>query len=564
MFKPLTGFQVKLFESCYSYHYSAVGIVGPSAEIISSLHSHENYTIILIDNASKAVPKILLDNHTSGYKLQTFLIPISTVRELNVNLQYLKTLQWWNHMASFLIIDNSTSSAQDCSRAFKILLTAWTMNLLHAKFICHHESKGILIYSYNPYTSKAPIPWQLQPSPGIREKHPWTLFVCSYQKSQEICKALDFDQTKDLGGYKIHVGSDSFHDKNSSRFKIRILPLSNRRILHHMIPALNSTFKLFLNKNFAKLLKMTYSGDIDIMIRSYWNPRSFTIYPMTYPQERTELAVITQHRGYLSQIEKLLHVVDRSSRYAVVIACFITFVFFKFFLQQSITTAFLSIVRLICNAAVPNLPNNLATRIYLSGLFICVITLQGIYQGKLASLLTKPVALPNVETFEDLENFNYTIYGYKKYISNFKNANYSGSLVPLSDISCVNYVLRNDSVACLRKREMLHEISNKYDLHLSDTIFQKFRAFNIRKDWPLEKRWNILMSRLVESHTLHYYHGVKDNLILEKQKFYVKEKEYQDPKVITLKNLAFAFAILGIGLAGATVVFFVEVWKGRK
>ena len=34
--------------------------------------------------------------------------------------------------------------------------------------------------------------------------------------------------------------------------------------------------------------------------------------------------------------------------------------------------------------------------------------------------------------------------------------------------------------------------------------------------------------------------------------------------VITLKDLAFTFAILGIGLAGATVVFFVEVRKGRR
>ena len=112
---------------------------------------------------------------------------------------------------------------------------------------------------------------------------------------------------------------------------------------------------------------------------------------MTYPVWYYDVAYITQHRGNLSQIEKLLRVIDYFSRYAVVLVCLITFVFFKFFLRQSVLSAILNIVRLICKAAVPNLPNDVATRIYLSGLFIFVVTLQGIYQEKLASLLTKPM-----------------------------------------------------------------------------------------------------------------------------------------------------------------------------
>ena len=565
MFKRLTGFQVKLFESCYSHHYSAVGIVGPSAEIISRLQSHENYTIISIDNSSIAVPKIPLDKPASRYKLQTFLVSISTVTELKKHLQYLKTSLWWNHMASFLIIDNSKSSAQGCSGASSILLTAWKFNLLYAKFICHRKSKGILIISYNPYTNKAPIPWQLEPSPGIREKHHWTLFVRSYQKSQEICKALDFDQTSDLGGYKIRVGvlSSGFDisSTRSSGFKINGLGGS---IVRYVIPALNARNKFYEKKFYSMLCSMAKSGVIDIVVSSPLYEQNYTIYPMTYPHMITEMAVVTQHRGYLSQIEKLLHVIDHSSRYAVVIVCCITFIFFKIFLRQSITTAILTIVRLICNAAIPNPLKNLATRIYLTSLFIFVITLQGIYQGQLASLLTKPVALPNVETFEDLKNFKYTLYGHKRLIFDLKELNYSGPLEPLPTFSCLKYVLENDSAACLLTRAYLLEISHEHDLHLSDTILQYFRGFCIRHDWPLEERWNILISRLVESNIIDHHRIRNVNLILEKQKVYQKEKENQGPKVIRLKDLVFAFTILGIGLVGATVIFFFEVWKGRK
>ena len=52
--------------------------------------------------------------------------------------------------------------------------------------------------------------------------------------------------------------------------------------------------------------------------------------------------------------------------------------------------------------------------------------------------------------------------------------------------------------------------------------------------------------------------------VLMKQKIDGKEKENQTFTVIALKDLGFAFAILGIGLAIFTVVFFVDIWKGRR
>ena len=45
----------------------------------------------------------------------------------------------------------------------------------------------------------------------------------------------------------------------------------------------------------------------------------------------------------------------------------------------------------------------------------------------------------------------------------------------------------------------------------------------------------------------------------DKVKFDKKEKGEQKFEVITLAQLAFAFAILGIGLAFSTVVFIVEI-----
>ena len=291
-----------MFESCYEHQPCTVGVAGPSVEIISSIQAHESCSIIFINNASRAVPKNSLDDPASRQKLQTFLVSTSTVTKLERILQNLKTSQWWNHMASFLIIDRPKLLEQGCSKAFRILSTAWKMNLLNAKFICHHESKGPLIYSYNPYTNQAPIPWQIEKTYRIKNEHPWTLLVRSYQDSQEICKDLDFDQTKDLGGYQIRASIYSWDiNKNSSSSNLESVTGMNAILIRNVFGALNSTIKMFTTEHSAKLHNMTISGFADICLDPLYQQNDFNI-SMTNPYLLSGPAAITKHRGQLSQI----------------------------------------------------------------------------------------------------------------------------------------------------------------------------------------------------------------------------------------------------------------------
>ena len=553
-----------MFESCYGYQPCTVGVAGPSAEIISSIQAHESCSIIFVNNASRAVPENSLDDPASRQKLQTFLVSTSTVTKLERILQNLKTSQWWNHMASFLIIDRPKFFEQGCSKAFRILSTAWKMTLLNAKFICHHESKGPLIYSYNPYTNQAPIPWQVEKTYRIKNEHPWTLLVRSYQDGQEICKDLDFDQTKDLGGYQIRAGIYSWDiNKNLSSSDFESVTGINGILLRYMFGALNSTIKIFTTEQSAELHNMTISGFADICLEPLYQQNDLNI-SMTNPYLLSGLAAITKHRGQLSQIEKLIRVIDYPSRFGAVIVLFVTFVFFKFFLRQSVSSAILTIVRLVCNAPVPNVPNSVAPRIYLTGLFLFFVTMQAIYQGQLAALLTKSVALPDVETFEDLENYGHTIYGHRGFISYFKKLNFSGPLVPLQKFACSKYVLRDDAAACIHDKLSLVSEANRYKLHLSNEIINMFIVFPIREDWPVEKRLNMILSRHVEGNIIDRVIKRAPDEILRRWKHYEKKKNEDGFTVMTLKDLAFAFPILGIGLAGATVVFFVEIWIGRR
>ena len=462
-------------------------------------------------------------------------------------------------MASFLIINESSPHDQGCSNAFKILSTAWKMNLLHAKLICHHESKGPLIYSYNPYTNQAPLPWQLVKTYIIKNNHPWTLLVRGYQDSQEICKDLDFDKTKDLGGYETRLSSFSVKfQKNWSNTNLATISNLNAILLQYIFSALNSSVKIFVESP-QSLFNLTSRGFADMSIDAWYQQNDFNI-SMTYTWGSSGLVSMTQHRGHLSQIGKLLHVLDNSSRYGVVIVGFVTFVFFKFFLRQTVISAILNIVRLICNAAVPNLPSNVAIRIYLSGLFIFSVTLQGIYQGQLASLLTKQVNLPNVDTIENLENMNYRVYGNKDVTSYLKILNFSGRIVPLDEFDCKKYVLEDAGAACVRDLTFLVDIAKEYNLHLSsDYLVKMLAVYLIREDWPLEEKLNTVISRLFEAYIFDRVLLKKVNSIMARIKYNEKEKEKHKFQVMVLHELAFAFTILGIGLACASVIFIVEI-----
>ena len=548
-------------KSCYSNEVHTVGIAGPSSELVSSFWSHDQQAVILIDEISRAITTPSPVKQETRNKLQNFVVIATSTTSLKQTLRDIKNSTWWNHMASFLIIDSPTPLNHGCSKAFEILSTAWKTNLLHAKFICHHESKGPLIYSYNPYTNQAPLPWHLEKTFRIKNKHPWTLLVRSYQNNQEICKHIDFDKTKDLGGYEIRAAIYSTStDPQPSEPNVENLNGFNGISARYLFRALNSTSKVIVYKPSIEISNIMVRGVTDIHLTMWpqWNNFNSS---MTYPHALTGLSSITQRRGNLSQIGKLLRVIDIPSRYAVAIVCFVTFVFFKFILRQPVTLGFLTIVRLICNAAVPNLPSNVPTRIYMSGLLLFMLTLQGIYQGKLASLLTKQVALPNIDTLEDLENFNYTVYIYKSYKPNIETLNFSGHIVPHEDASCMEYVLRDDGAACVMGSLYAVDLADKLNLYQSnDWLITSYLVYIIRDDWPIEERLNAVISRLFEAHIIEYVRMKKPALKIAKLKYHEKEKDDQKFQVIHLKELAFAFVILGIGLAFSTVVFIIEMF----
>ena len=110
-----------MFKTCYGDEVQIVGIAGPSANIISSFWSDEMKAAIVVDETSRAMMTAGPGTQGFRYRLQNFVVTASSSTSLKKTLQVVKNTLWWNHMASFLIIDSPTPLNNGCSKAFNIL-----------------------------------------------------------------------------------------------------------------------------------------------------------------------------------------------------------------------------------------------------------------------------------------------------------------------------------------------------------------------------------------------------------------------------------------------------------
>ena len=511
----------------------------------------------------------MIREKASQHTLQVFVVTSTSSTQFEQLVKTIKNTIWWNHMGSYLIINQSNNG---CSNASEILRTAWKMNLLHAKFICNHWTNRLLIYSYNPFTSQAPKPWERTTRHRDENNHPWTLFVKAYQRTKKICQELDFDKTNDLGGYAIRTsvrdvegwfhldpkktGLDSFGEFGGTIGKM-------------IFKAVNATPELLISDQTVSLgyitdEKHTHSqlleviegkSDIILVGRNIFHVLHL---PTTRPFIRSGITIAYKHRHHISQLEKLMKVLDNRTKIGVAIVLFATFVFLKFLEQQPTMTAFLNIVRLVCNTSLLKLPTYVAPRIYLALVFFLVLTITGIYQGKLASLLTHSKHRPFVNNHGEFVDTDFTIYGDVDFEQLLNNTTFKGSFVNMEN--CTSLMSSDLFTACISERSHLLALAAKNDFYVSDRDLVEFYVvYAIREDWPLQDSINRIISRLSEANLNLYQLRKERNALLPFTEFYKAAMKHRIFKALRLENLNFVFKFLGIGLGLATVSFVAEV-----
>lgn len=572
-----TIFQIEIVASCYRNRGNALVLAGNAAGIISRrLWSRFYIPACLLDN-SKIMASIEPVSRDSSHKLQIFVVTASSQKSLSSTLKDLKDSPWWNHMASVLILDWSVTIS-GCSKSFGMLRRAWSMNLLHAKFMCLDRTKRTLLYSYNPYTIRAPQPWKLVDNARTKEAHPWSLFAQRYLDGKRVCDQLDFEKTIDLGRHQIKArvnnisgvwstkpdknGTDSFDglDGIIARFLFRALNVIPSVVTYNR--TYNIIPKIRNNKTVVGGLVDLRNGIFDIGLNAWFPDINAT---MSRPFRQSKIAVMTQYRGHMSQLAKIAAVIDRPSRFGLLLVALITLMVFKCWRRQSLMQAFLNVWRIYCNSSIPKVPVSQALRIYLAGLYLLMINIQGIYQGKISALVTMPVPIPDVQTIQDIVSSGLTVYGDVIFSPDFDSRSGEVDFVELPGNlgNCTGQVMKDYLAACVHEKNILNHEAAKFKLHVSEEpILNFYQLYAIRPDWPLEERINAVLTRLVESGLVDHSDKID---IKETSRIRVLNENLrpdQTFKVMTLDELAFAFSILGSGLTLAAISFVVEIGIG--
>lgn len=99
-------------------------------------------------------------------------IVLSMNDSLSSILRNLKNSIWWNHEASFLVVNKNPKD--ECKNARVISRILWSYNILSAVYMCN-ESSQLILYTYNPFTRKSPNLWNLIEDKHFLDEH-WTLF----------------------------------------------------------------------------------------------------------------------------------------------------------------------------------------------------------------------------------------------------------------------------------------------------------------------------------------------------------------------------------------------------
>ncbi|XP_043286716.1 uncharacterized protein [Venturia canescens] len=574
----LAGITGKIISNCYSERVKEIGLAGTFSDSFFTTVTSGIYpfsTVLLNDDTNDRSPQNGEVPLMMRYKLQLFAVAVTSSSELKETLVRISNSRWWNHMAKFYIFDSGNKVR--CSEAFEVLWTAWKMHILAAKFICNDDKKGPLIYMFNPYTNNAGDDWKLERIYDGVNNHPWALFVRKCHANVNICQNVDFDQTRNPGGYEFRVtsGTNYILPNHTSTGQYSKAKYSNY-LLHMISRHMKVTLQFVLHEENTTLGFVDHNGKGHGMIQDLIEGRSdifFYVVPVTsFPElpgsscVSVQFYAMTQYTGYPSQWEKFISAIDRPSRIGLYIVILANFIFFKYAFRQSFMIAFLNTIRIICNSCLVKLPGKMGLRIYLACLFLFFIVIQALYQGELAARLTNHERYPNINNERDLLESSYFIYVSERYASVFNAIAYKDRFVQLENAdSCLNYALHNSSIACVNRKELLMNPAIEHKLHVSKNPIAQFQMkFPIGKNLPLEEKLNRLLLNYMKS-------GIPDYIVEtcftdEMHTLDVNENGIDDGsfKVIMLRDLDFAFFIIPFGLTCATIVFLIELYVARN
>ncbi|XP_057326419.1 uncharacterized protein LOC130668248 [Microplitis mediator] len=472
----------------------------------------------------------------------TYVLSVRTIKELKELLKKLMWSPFWNIASTFILV---LKSEKCYISAFHLLTMLWDFNLLSSFVVCHEVGNGTSLYTFNPFTKRAPDPW-ISLKLIDRQIPQFTVYKRPFINDLTTCDNLNFDKTKFLDRYPIKLAaSHKYHD------------FIERGVFTRMNITLIKTI-LRQTENSDPVFDSLTSGQNDISQAQYDVNDLANEYVDVIPVTgEMSFVIVTQKRTYMSLVREIVSVFDLYSGIAVIVILLIITIMIILTNGYQIRLALLDVLKSLLSMGMDSPLDRFAMKILFFTAFLFVFTFGPALQGQLSAILTRPPSY-NVETLKDLYDHKYHLHYdeglHRKIIeeelwTTVEDMRFLHPSLEVFPYKCLKLATQDDTVACIYPDNMtIKSALHKKNLYISKTfLFKSISVYVTRRHWPLKNRIYKRLLHAIESGFLQkiYRTMIKNPLKKKKKVDRIKKiLKYDEVDAIDLEYFYVFFAFI--------------------
>ncbi|XP_057327780.1 uncharacterized protein LOC130669098 isoform X2 [Microplitis mediator] len=446
-------------------------------------------------------PIMIINNNFEAKDVQlylpshpTYVLSVRTIAELEELLNKLRRSPSWNIASTFFLV----LKTKKCNiSAFLLLSKLWSFNLLSSFVVCHEVGHGTSLYTFNPFTKRAPDRWIKVKLIDMQIPR-FTVYKRPFVNDLTIFDNLNFDKTKFLDLYPIKVAASN---KYRDFIEQDVFPHLNVSVIKTMFRQTENSDPVFDSLIYGKKDISHSQYDVNDLPNEYVDA-----IPVTYD---LSLVIVTQKRTFISRVREIVSIFDLHSGIAIIIILLIITIMIILTNGYQIRLAFLDVLRLLLSMGMDSPLDRFAMKILFFTAFLFVFTFGPALQGQLSAILTRPPSY-NVETLKDLYDHKYHLHYDLSLHRQIINEELWTTVEDMSFLhpgfevlpdDCLKLATQDNTVACIYLEHLtIKRALNEKNLYISKTFsFKTNFVYVTRRDWPLKDRIHKNLLNAIES-----------------------------------------------------------------
>ncbi|XP_037912067.1 uncharacterized protein LOC119652196 [Hermetia illucens] len=235
---------------------------------------------------------------------------------------------------------------------------------------------------------------------------------------------------------------------------------------------------------------------------------------------------------------------------------------------------------LIMTSGVPSiLPYHSVERLFMTGCLLLSLTIGGTFQGSLTTSYSTKSYYADIHTLKQLDESGLPIGTSSRNLANILDSDNNPVLNSLqkkfiiSSVPVIDQTAFKRDICCIERASDITVImTTTFELadgsallHVIEECPRSYHlAFIVRKGWPFLTRFNEIVMRFSEAGFLFLWYEQAETAIILSERI-KRLKDLKDTlQAFSLEDMQTAFYILLIGLIFCTIIFFFELWLGRR